>query len=465
MKSMNKLMSWTVVLLLFVFNMGCSSDDDKVDITLAVAPTEVQCTATGEAAAGSSLTVALTCNTAWIAQMDAKNTWCKVTPANGNGNATLTVEAEAYDGKMARTAVITFTAEGQTVQLKVTQAAAVEVAYEIVVPDFSKSYVYNVMKDGVKIAEICRETSPGEANPDAGSLKTTPESIVTLYLLNNEIYPEEGMVLTNGGTFKHDGSKYTQGTAEEVQKVYLNSQGKIVTTVEDGIEVEELTVEPEILTDGQGNSYKITKIGKLYWMAENYKCQEYSDELGMPIKNITDEDAWDADREGAWCYYDNDPANGEKFGLIYSGYAVKNGRGLAPKGWRLPTDSEWKDMLEYLGGGYRSGYDDGRIFLIARFLRTGKGNTWFNPYPEGHPMSPVHSNTTGFSAVGGGYYGYGSTGINNFCYYWVDYDSDEVIDDENYLRHYVIDGSGYGDAVYTGSSPLSYGLYVRFVRK
>ena len=460
---MDKLMSLAAILLLFVFNMSCS-DDDKLDILLAVAPAEVQCTAKGEAAEGSSLTVALTCNTAWIAQPDANNSWCKVIPANGNGDATLTVEADAYDGKMARTAVITFTAGGQTAQLKVTQAAALEVAYEIAVPDFSKSFVYNVMKDGVKIAEICREATPGEANPDAESLKTTPEAIVTLYMMNNDEYPEEGMVLTNGGTFKHNGSKYTKGTTEELTKVYLNSAGKIVTSLEEELDIEPLTIEPDVLTDGQGNTYKITKIGKLYWMAENYRCKEYSDDLGMPIKNITDMDEWAADREGAWCYYENNEANEEKFGLIYNGYAVKNGRGLAPEGWKLPTDSEAKEMFEYLGGIMGGGYND-RYLFAGSFLKTNVDNYWDNPYPEDHPAAPKFLNTSGFSCVGGGYLSSysGFNFYNYYCYYWSDLDPGEL--DEGYLYRFTIDASGYKDPVLVGGGEKNDGMYVRFVRK
>lgn len=461
MKPMNKLMSLAVVVLLFIFNMSCS-DDDKVDIILAVTPLEVQCRADGQAAENSSLNVALTCNSAWIAQADAKNPWCKVTPANGNGDMTLTVQVDEYDGKMARTAVLTFTAEGKTVELKVTQAAAVETAFEISVPDFSKSFVYNVMKDDVKIAEICREATSGTAAADGKSLEITPEAVVTLYLLENGEYPKEGIVLTNGGTIKHNGSGYTAGTTGEVTKVYLNSAGKIVTNVEDGVDIETLTVEPDLLIDVDENSYKITKIGKLYWMAESYKCKTYSDGV-MPVENITDDDQWDNDKIGAWCYYNNDPANGELYGLLYSGYAVKSGRGLAPKGWKLPTYTDWTDMLEYLGGGYQSGYGD-RIFLVAGFLRSGEGNTWSNPYPEGHPMSPKHLNTSGFSSKGGGYYSYGSNGVGSYCYYWVDYDPTEEPEDD-YLYRYAIDGAGYLDPVYFSGNPKNGGMYVRFVRK
>lgn len=458
---MNKLMSVAAILLLFIFNMGCK-DEDKEEVLLVVTPSEIQCLATGEAAEGETLSVTLDCNTAWIAHHDDKNDWCRVTPANGNGTATLEIKVDEYQGKMARTATITFTAEGQAAQLKVTQAAAVEVAFEIAVPDFSKSYVYNVMKDGVKVAELCREATPGTAAADGRSLEITPEAIVTLYLMNEGEYPEEGMVLTNGGTFKHNGSRYIAGTAEEATKVYLNSKGKIVTAVEDGIDIEPLLVEPDLITDVDGNSYKITKIGKLYWMADNYKCKTYSDGV-MPVANITDDDQWFDDKTGAWCYYNNDEENAGIYGLLYSGYAVKNARGLAPTGWKLPTYTEWTEMLEYLGGAYQSGYGD-RIFLAAAFLRDGEGDTWSSPYPDGHPMAPKHLNTSGFSAKGGGYYSYGSFGLSSYCYYWVDYDPTEEAE-ADYLYRYAIDGAGYLDAIYFSGNSRNGGMYVRFVRK
>ena len=51
----------------------------------------------------------------------------------------------------------------------------------------------------------------------------------------------------------------------------------------------------------------------------------------------------------AWCYYDNDPKNGEIYGKLYNSYAINDPRGLAPLGWHIPTDSEQTTLDEYLG--------------------------------------------------------------------------------------------------------------------
>ncbi len=60
-------------------------------------------------------------------------------------------------------------------------------------------------------------------------------------------------------------------------------------------------------------------------------------------------------KEPAWCYYDNNPSNGTKYGKLYNWYAVKDPRGLAPKGYHIPTDAEWTQLSDYLGGKIEAG--------------------------------------------------------------------------------------------------------------
>jgi hypothetical protein len=70
---------------------------------------------------------------------------------------------------------------------------------------------------------------------------------------------------------------------------------------------------------------------------------------GNAIPQVQDNDEWSKLTTGAWCYYDND----ESKGVLYNWYAVNDNRGLAPEGWRIPTDDEMNDMLftnDELGG-------------------------------------------------------------------------------------------------------------------
>jgi uncharacterized protein (TIGR02145 family) len=58
----------------------------------------------------------------------------------------------------------------------------------------------------------------------------------------------------------------------------------------------------------------------------------------------------------AWCYYNNDPANGQKYGKLYNWYAVNDPRGLAPDGWAIASDADWSKLASYLGGPEAAGY-------------------------------------------------------------------------------------------------------------
>jgi uncharacterized protein (TIGR02145 family) len=100
----------------------------------------------------------------------------------------------------------------------------------------------------------------------------------------------------------------------------------------------------------QTGSYKSVKIGTQTWMAENLNVSTFRN--GDLIPEAKTKEEWEkAGKEGkpAWCYYDNDPKNGAKYGKLYNWYAVNDHRGLAPAGWHVPTDTEWTTLGDQLG--------------------------------------------------------------------------------------------------------------------
>ena len=105
--------------------------------------------------------------------------------------------------------------------------------------------------------------------------------------------------------------------------------------------------EPKSVTDIDGNVYPTVKIGKQLWMAENLKVTHYRN--GDPILNISDNNMLEDPSAGAICAYDNDINNVDIYGYLYNGFAVEDIRKLAPKGWRVPTDKEWKKLEMVLG--------------------------------------------------------------------------------------------------------------------
>lgn len=93
------------------------------------------------------------------------------------------------------------------------------------------------------------------------------------------------------------------------------------------------------------------EIGDQIWMTQNLNTVSFRN--GDPIPHAQSNDEWREagdNREPAWSYYNNDPENGERFGLLYNWYAVNDPRGLAPEGWRIPDDEEWTALVNYLGG-------------------------------------------------------------------------------------------------------------------
>jgi uncharacterized protein (TIGR02145 family) len=101
----------------------------------------------------------------------------------------------------------------------------------------------------------------------------------------------------------------------------------------------------------QGNHFTkfgTVTIGSQVWMKHNLDVDHYRN--GDPIPEVKDPDEWANLKTGAWCYYENDPANGKTYGKLYNWYAVNDPRGLAPEGWHVSSDEEWKEMEKFLGG-------------------------------------------------------------------------------------------------------------------
>lgn len=102
------------------------------------------------------------------------------------------------------------------------------------------------------------------------------------------------------------------------------------------------------VADVDGNTYLPITICNQTWTKSNLNVSHYRN--GDVIPQVTDPTTWANLTTGAWCYYNNNPANGAIYGKIYNWYAVNDPRGLAPQGWHVPTDAEWTTLTTCLGG-------------------------------------------------------------------------------------------------------------------
>jgi uncharacterized protein (TIGR02145 family) len=163
--------------------------------------------------------------------------------------------------------------------------------------------------------------------------------------------------------------------------------------------------------DGDNINYPVVSIGTQIWMAENLKTTKYND--GTVIPNITDDATWAAYSSGAYCDYNDTPANSITYGRLYNWFVVDNnpatnvasngGKNVCPIGWHIPSDPEWSNLTTFLGGESVAG---------GKLKETGTIH-WISPNTSA-------TNETGFTALPGGrrsYYGqFWDIGSNG--YWW-----------------------------------------------
>jgi len=108
------------------------------------------------------------------------------------------------------------------------------------------------------------------------------------------------------------------------------------------------------ITDIDGNTYKTIKIGSQTWMAENLRTTKLSD--GTSIPQIKDSVDWTNTDSPAYCWYRNNPSKYKAtYGALYNFYTIETGK-LCPEGWHVPSDEEWTELTDTLGGTHAAYY-------------------------------------------------------------------------------------------------------------
>jgi uncharacterized protein (TIGR02145 family) len=96
------------------------------------------------------------------------------------------------------------------------------------------------------------------------------------------------------------------------------------------------------------HDYTLVEIGAQCWFAENLQADSYSNGATIPYR--ADAADWSAMTIGAQVEANGDAALSSNYGRVYNSYAVQDGRGLCPAGWHVPSDTEWTNLMDGLGG-------------------------------------------------------------------------------------------------------------------
>lgn len=105
-----------------------------------------------------------------------------------------------------------------------------------------------------------------------------------------------------------------------------------------------------------GKKIKSFPVGTNKWMAENLDVQSFRN--GDPIPLVPGLKEWKKaakDKQPACCYYNNDQNEFGTRGLLYNTFAVTDPRGLAPEGWHVATETEYRELIALYGGPNKAG--------------------------------------------------------------------------------------------------------------
>jgi uncharacterized protein (TIGR02145 family) len=201
------------------------------------------------------------------------------------------------------------------------------------------------------------------------------------------------------------------------------------------------------ITDVEGNVYRTVEIGDQCWMQDNLTTETYGD--GSAIPTGLSDAAWSSTTSGAFAVYADNPANKGTYGLLYNWYAVADPRSICPAGWHVPTDGEWTELTDHLGGEPIAGGP----MKTTGTLGAGTG-LWTAP-------NTGATNSSGFSGLPGGYrssYSDGPYGLLGLNGYW--WSATESTTDYAWFRRLGYDYS----SVFRLANHKDYGFSVRCVR-
>lgn len=185
-------------------------------------------------------------------------------------------------------------------------------------------------------------------------------------------------------------------------------------------------------------------------MIDNLNVSSFQN--GDPIPQAKSEEEWEEagrSRTPAWCYHEkvheeikNGSPDLESYGKLYNWYAVNDPRGLAPPGWKIPSNEDWDKLELFIGKT-----NGNQLKSTEGWLEIELGDSKVN-------------NQTGFDAKPGGYRNYIGKfeGFGTYAAFWTSSEKDNV----NAYYIYLSNSYDLVNQLYFGKED---GMSVRCIRK
>ena len=161
------------------------------------------------------------------------------------------------------------------------------------------------------------------------------------------------------------------------------------------------------VTDIDGNTYRTIKIGNQSWMTENLRTTRYAN--GDNILTDLSDELWGNITIGAYAIYPHESVDGinseeemvEAYGKLYNWYAVDDDRGLCPEGWRVPSDDDWTQLVDYIGDqGFPNTNDVNGAGNALKSCRQDGSPLGSDCDTSEHPRWNSHGTHSGFDEFG-----------------------------------------------------------------
>jgi uncharacterized protein (TIGR02145 family) len=156
------------------------------------------------------------------------------------------------------------------------------------------------------------------------------------------------------------------------------------------------------LEDSDGNTYNsIILSNGQEWMAENLKTTRFAN--GDVIPKTDNNSSWSTASTSAYSDYQGIAANSSIYGRLYNFFTTIDERNVCPSGWHVPTNLEWTQFTNEIGG----------LGVAGSVLKSTGTEFWSAPNTDA-------SNAIGFNALPNGcrYDGGNYNNLGTYAFFW-----------------------------------------------
>lgn len=132
-----------------------------------------------------------------------------------------------------------------------------------------------------------------------------------------------------------------------------NTDASFIELVITPFEVVDFTYQigSNIVFDEEGNTYPTVSIGSNTWLKKSLRTKKFNN--GDAIFQATTKEEWKHAFDNqipAWAFFQFDSSTESVYGLAYNAFVILDERGIAPRGFTIPTIENFDNLVTLYGG-------------------------------------------------------------------------------------------------------------------